>query len=73
MNNDVIGAQQAVTNTLGTVFSERHRPSSVTLTFMLALEWRLTLLTLVVLPAVHHPGEADRARSCSVSRARACS
>ena len=49
MNNDVIGAQQAVTNTLGTVFSNIVGVV-VTLAFMLALEWRLTLLTLVILP-----------------------
>ena len=49
MNNDVIGAQQAVTNTLGTVFSNIVSVI-VTVTFMLALEWRLTLLTLVILP-----------------------
>ena len=47
MNNDVIGAQQAVTNTLGTVVSERRSSLVVTLAVMLALEWRLTLLTLV--------------------------
>jgi ATP-binding cassette subfamily B protein len=49
MNNDVIGAQQAVTNTLGTVFSNVVSVV-VTISFMLALEWRLTLLTLVILP-----------------------
>ncbi|MDQ1431398.1 MAG: ATP-binding cassette, subfamily bacterial [Actinomycetota bacterium] len=49
MNNDVIGAQQAVTNTLGTVFSNIVSVI-VTVSFMLALEWRLTLLTLVILP-----------------------
>jgi ATP-binding cassette subfamily B protein len=49
MNNDVIGAQQAVTNTLGTVFSNIVSVV-VTVTFMLALEWRLTLLTLAILP-----------------------
>jgi ATP-binding cassette, subfamily B, bacterial len=49
MNNDVIGAQQAVTNTLGTVFSNVVSVV-VTIAFMLALEWRLTLLTLVILP-----------------------
>jgi len=49
MNNDVIGAQQAVTNTLGTVFSNVVSVV-VTITFMLVLEWRLTLLTLLVLP-----------------------
>jgi ATP-binding cassette, subfamily B, bacterial len=49
MNNDVIGAQQAVTNTLGTVFSNIVSVV-VTVAFMLALEWRLTLLTLAILP-----------------------
>jgi ATP-binding cassette subfamily B protein len=49
MNNDVIGAQQAVTNTLGTVVSNIIT-LVVTLSFMLALDWRLTLLTLLVLP-----------------------
>jgi ATP-binding cassette subfamily B protein len=49
LNNDVIGAQQAVTNTLGTVVSNVIT-LVVTLSFMLALEWKLTLLTLLVLP-----------------------
>ena len=50
MNNDVIGAQQAITNTLGTVVGNVIT-LAVTLTVMLGLEWRLTLLTLIVLPA----------------------
>jgi len=54
LNNDVIGAQQAVTNTLGTVISNAIM-LVVTLSFMLALEWRLTLLTLLVLPAFIFP------------------
>jgi ATP-binding cassette subfamily B protein len=49
LNNDVIGAQQAVTNTLGTVVSNVIT-LVVTLSFMLALEWKLTILTLLVLP-----------------------
>jgi ATP-binding cassette, subfamily B, bacterial len=49
LNNDVVGAQQAVTNTLGTVASNAIG-LAVTLTFMLALEWRLTILTLIVFP-----------------------
>jgi ATP-binding cassette, subfamily B, bacterial len=56
MNNDVIGAQQAVTNTLGTVFSNVISVA-VTLTFMLVLEWRLTLLTLAILPAFIIPAK----------------
>jgi ATP-binding cassette subfamily B protein len=50
LNNDVIGAQQAVTGTLGTVVSNVIT-LIVTLTVMLGLEWRLTILTLIVLPA----------------------
>ena len=50
MNNDVIGAQQAITNTLGTVVGNVIS-IGVTLAVMLGLEWRLTLLTLLVLPA----------------------
>ena len=59
LNNDVIGAQQAVTNTLGTVVSNVIQ-LVVTLTIMFRLEWRLTLLTLIVLPAFIYPGPPDR-------------
>jgi len=50
LNNDVIGAQQAVTGTLGTVISNVIT-LVITLAVMLGLEWRLTILTLIVLPA----------------------
>ena len=50
LNNDVIGAQQAVTGTLGTVISNVIT-LAITLAVMLGLEWRLTILTLLVLPA----------------------
>jgi ATP-binding cassette subfamily B protein len=50
LNNDVIGAQQAVTNTIGTVV-QNVITLAVTLSAMLVLEWRLTILTLLVLPA----------------------
>jgi ATP-binding cassette subfamily B protein len=49
MNNDVIGAQQAVTGTLGSVVSNVVTLAT-TLVAMAALEWRLTLLSLVLLP-----------------------
>jgi ATP-binding cassette subfamily B protein len=49
LNSDVVGAQQAVTSTLGTVISNAIT-LAVTLTIMLTLEWRLTLLTLAILP-----------------------
>ncbi len=49
MNNDVIGAQRAVTGTLGAVVSNVIVVAT-TIVAMLVLEWRLTLLALVVLP-----------------------
>ena len=49
LNNDVVGAQNAVTNTLGSVVSNVV-VLVVTLTTMFTLEWRLTALSLVVLP-----------------------
>lgn len=49
LNNDVIGAQSAVTSTLGSAVSNVV-VLVTTLAAMLALEWRLTLLSLIVLP-----------------------
>jgi len=49
LNNDVIGAQTAVTSTLGSIVSNVV-VLATTLAAMLALEWRLTLMALVVLP-----------------------
>jgi ATP-binding cassette subfamily B protein len=49
LNNDVVGAQRAVTGTLVTIVSNLVALVSI-LGIMLALEWRLTLLGLAVLP-----------------------
>ena len=49
LNNDVVGAQNAVTSTLGSVVSNVV-VLATTLAAMVALEWRLTLLALIVLP-----------------------
>ncbi len=54
LNNDVVGAQQAVTSTLGTVLQNVIQ-LCVVLTIMFTLEWRITLLTLLVLPAFIYP------------------
>lgn len=49
MNNDVVGAQQAISNTTVTIIS--NAVSFVaTLAIMLVLEWRLTILALAILP-----------------------
>ena len=49
LNNDVIGAQRALTTTLGTVVSNVITLVT-TLAAMFVLEWRLTLLALVLTP-----------------------
>lgn len=49
LNNDVVGAQRAVTGTLVTIVSNVVALISI-LGIMLAMEWRLTLLGLAVLP-----------------------
>jgi ATP-binding cassette subfamily B protein len=56
MNNDVMGAQRALTGTLGSVVA-----NVVTLTFtlvaMATLEWRLTLLAILLLPLFIFPAK----------------
>lgn len=49
LNSDVIGAQRALTGTLGTVVSNVIT-LAITLITMLYLEWRLTLLALLLTP-----------------------
>ena len=56
MNNDVIGAQRALTGTLGQVVSNLFTLVS-TVVVMAVLEWRLTLLSLVILPAFIIPAK----------------
>ena len=67
MNNDVIGAQQAITNTLGTVVGNIIG-LAVTLTVMLGLEWRLTVLTLLVLPAFIIPARRIGRKLVGITR-----
>jgi ATP-binding cassette, subfamily B, bacterial len=67
LNNDVIGAQNAVTGTLGTVISNVIT-LVVTLSVMLLLEWRLTILTLIVLPAFIIPARRIGRRLQTVTR-----
>ena len=54
LNNDVIGAQRAISNTLVTIISNLFSLIA-TLSIMLALEWRLTLLGLAILPLFLFP------------------
>lgn len=67
LNNDVVGAQTAVTSTLGSVVSNVV-VLVTTLTAMLALEWRLTLLALIVLPVFIIPARRVGRRLQDISR-----
>ncbi|MCD9625436.1 ABC transporter ATP-binding protein [Rhabdothermincola salaria] len=67
LNNDVIGAQRAVTTTLGSVVSNVI-VLVTTLAAMLALEWRLTLMTLVVLPIFIIPAKRVGRRLSAMTR-----
>lgn len=49
LNNDVVGAQQAVTGTFVTLIANLVGVTA-TLVIMFLLEWRLTLLALIILP-----------------------
>jgi ATP-binding cassette subfamily B protein len=49
LNNDVIGAQRAITGTLVTILSNAFSLVA-TLVIMISLEWRLTLLGVAILP-----------------------
>ena len=49
LNNDVIGAQRALTGTLGTVVANTIT-AMTTLVTLFFLEWRITLLAMVLLP-----------------------
>ena len=67
LNNDVVGAQNAVTNTLGSVVSNVV-VLATTLTAMLMLEWRITLVALVVLPLFIVPAKRVGRRLQAISR-----
>lgn len=67
LSSDVVGAQSAVTSTLGSVVSNVV-VLTTTLAAMLYLEWRLTLLTLIVLPLFIIPARRVGRRLQSISR-----
>jgi len=67
LNNDVVGAQTAVTSTLGSVVSNVV-VLLTTLAAMLTLEWRLTLLSLIVLPLFIIPAKRVGAKLQTIAR-----
>jgi ATP-binding cassette subfamily B protein len=67
LNNDVIGAQRAMTATLGSVVSNVI-VLATTLTAMFLLEWRLTLLALALLPVFVLPAKRVGRRMQALTR-----
>jgi len=67
LNNDVIGAQRALTGTLGSVVSNVI-VLLTTLTAMIVLEWRLTALALVLLPLFILPAKRVGRRLQAITR-----
>ena len=67
LNSDVVGAQSAVTSTLGSVVSNVI-VLVTTLGLMIALEWRLTLLALLVLPMFIIPARRVGRRLQTIAR-----
>ncbi len=49
LNNDVIGAQNAVSNTMVNIFTDLIQAAAV-FSVMMTIEWRLTLISVVILP-----------------------
>jgi ATP-binding cassette subfamily B protein len=63
LNNDVVGAQNAISNTIVNIITNLIQVMAV-LSVMLTLEWRLTLISIIILPlfilAARHMGERLR-------------
>ncbi len=49
LNNDVVGAQNAISNTIVSIITNIIQAAAVLLV-MLTLEWRLTLISIIILP-----------------------
>lgn len=67
LNNDVIGAQQAVTGTFGSVVANVVQLAAA-LAVMVSIEWRLTLVVLVVLPIFVVPARRIGRRLQEITR-----
>ncbi|MFJ6482516.1 MULTISPECIES: ABC transporter ATP-binding protein [unclassified Streptomyces] len=67
LNNDVIGAQRAFSNTLSGVVANTVT-LVLTLTVMLGISWQITLLALVLLPVFVLPARRMGARMAAMQR-----
>ena len=67
LNNDVIGAQRAFTGTLGTVISNVVTVI-VTLAAMARLDWKMTILSVLLLPAFVIPAKQVGRKLAGITR-----
>jgi len=67
LNNDVVGAQRALTGTLGGIV-DNGIGVATTLVVMLALDWRVTLIALALLPLFLFPSRIVGRRLQGLSR-----
>jgi len=67
LNNDVIGAQRALTGTLGTVVANSIT-AATTLATMFVLEWRITLLAMTLLPLFVLPARRVGQKVAGITR-----
>jgi ATP-binding cassette subfamily B protein len=67
LNNDVLGAQQAFTNTFSSVIGNLVTVA-VTLVAMFVLSWQITLMSLVILPVFLFPARAVGRRLAKITR-----
>ena len=67
LNNDVIGAQRAFTTFLSTVIGNVIN-LAITLVVMFTIEWRLTILSLIILPFFLIPSRRVGVRMAAITR-----
>ena len=67
LNNDVLGAQQAFTNTFSSVIGNLVTVA-VTLVAMFVLSWQITLMSRVILPVFLFPARAVGRRLAKITR-----
>ena len=68
LNNDVIGAQRAVTGTLGTVVSNIDRARHHAHRHVRSCDWRLTLVALILLPIFIIPAKRIGRKMQAITR-----
>ena len=69
LNNDVVGAQSAMTQTLGSIVDNVIRLGAVMI-FMFTTEWRITLLAIALLPFFLIPGKRIGRKLQALARER---